>query len=398
MKKILALLLLLALKASAQSVAPPAAPDIEFKTILNAPVKTATLTQLQGKIVLLEFWATWCGACLTAMPHLQALQKKYNDNLQVITITDESTARVRQYLAARPANVWFAIDTARALARAYPHQLLPHTVLIDANGNVIDNTLPEQVTTMAIDSLLRGQTVHLTPKKDLLYRTPKDLIDQIFYASNTVKSRFMMQGEIKGGPGLSSTYLKDSIWSGRRITALNCGLTTLYRIAYPGFGFSRIVDQTPAADRQASYCLDIIVGQKAGLLPKLQRELLKRFDVQAKPIKQIREVYVMKIADKHKFHQIKLNATGNKDGYARHGEIDQQKITMQEFAAYLEDYCTGPVLVKDETGSTAWFDIKFNYQPENSQSLTDILENMGISLTKQQREVTLLQLYKRNVL
>ena len=79
-------------------------PDIQFSTVLNAPTKTTTLNELKGKIILIDFWATWCGACLQAMPHLQQLQRQHAQQLQVITVTDETTKRINRFLASRPSN------------------------------------------------------------------------------------------------------------------------------------------------------------------------------------------------------------------------------------------------------------------------------------------------------
>src|SRR5450755_1921744 len=68
-------------------------PDLDFTTVLNAPVKTIKLSQLKGKLVLIDFWATWCGSCLVAMPHLQSLQSTYGRQLQVIAMNDETPKR-----------------------------------------------------------------------------------------------------------------------------------------------------------------------------------------------------------------------------------------------------------------------------------------------------------------
>lgn len=70
------------------------APGFALRTIgkdgvLGAPV---TLAEARGKLVVLDFWATWCGPCLAAMPGLQALAKKHAADVEVITINlDDST-------------------------------------------------------------------------------------------------------------------------------------------------------------------------------------------------------------------------------------------------------------------------------------------------------------------
>ena len=373
-----------------------AVPDINFKTILNSPVSSANLSILKGKVVLLEFWATWCGSCIVAMPHLQKLQQQYKDKLQVIAINDETVKRTKQFLAVKPFNYWFAVDTNEQIAKLFPHQMIPHTVLIGADGLLIANTDPEAVTGMVIDSMLNRQAVHLPEKKDNAMDY-EEIIKTCFFAADTVKNRFMMMPEIKGAPGVSTIWLSDSTFNGRRITGINLDLTSLYRIANNDFPYNRMIDSTGLGKKAPSYCLDLIVADKKDLRPALKRELAKRFDIQALVIKQEKDVYVLQITDPEKFKTISLNTSGKRTYYARHGEIDQQAMTMTDFADYLEDFGISRIPVIDETGNVKKFDIKFSFQPENPASLTKVLSDMGLSLQKQKRPVDMLLLYKQKV-
>lgn len=397
MKKVLIVLLLCTTKVSfGQLKNGDAVPDLSFTNLLNSPVKSASLNQLKGKIVLVEFWATWCGSCLVAMPHLKALQAKYPQSLQVIAVTDETEKRAGLYIKTKPANFWFAIDTGRTIAQVFPHQLIPHAVLIGPNGKLIAVTSPEAITEKVIDSLLNKQQVRLPEKRDNLV-SHEDLIKQNFFAADTVQYRFMMQAEIKGGPGLSTTWLDNKAFSGRRLTCINLPLTTLYMLANGNYPYSRTINETKSGKNAPVYCLDLIVKNYTDLLPALQKELSKRFDVQAKIKPILKEVQVLRITDPAKFGSIKRNASGNRTYYSRHGEIDQEMITMPEFAQFLEDYGTNKLVV-DETGNKEKLDIKFSFQPENPQSLLDILAGMGLRLTKEQREISMLVLYKQQAL
>jgi len=249
------------------------------------------------------------------------------------------------------------------------------------------------ITEQVIDSILNKQQVHLLEKKDNLVNRD-DLIKQNFSASDTVQYRFMMQAEIKGGPGLSTKWLDNKAFSGRRLTCINLPLTTLYMLANGHYPYSRTIDETKIGKKAPVYCLDLIVQNPTDLLPAMQKELAKRFDLQAKIKPVIKDIQALRITNPAKFKSIKRNTSGERTYYSRHGEIDQQMITMQEFAQYLEDYGIEKLVV-NETGNLEKFDIKFTFQPENPQSLLDVLAEMGLGLTNERREIDMLVLFKQ---
>ncbi len=395
-KTILLLLLFITANSYAQVKNGDAITKLNFSPILNAPVKQANLAGLKGKVVLIEFWATWCGSCLEAMPHLKALQKKYGNKLQVITVTDETPKRTAQYLTAKPSNLWFAVDTGRAIATLFPHQLIPHTVLISPEGTLLANTLPEAVTPLVIDSILHRKKVHLPKKKDVLV-DGESILKTVFFAADTVKSKLNIQEAIKGAPGMSTLYPGNPVFSGRRFTGLNLPLVTLYMIAYGNFPYKRMINQTGSdPDKEPAYCIDLIVENKQDLLPTLQSELLKRFDLQAKVIPQVKEVYVLTVTDPDKFSKISINTSGQRTYTSGHGYIDQQSINMNDFADYIESYGAGlgRLLVVDETHDTKKYDIKFSFRPETPSTFTTVLSDMGLNLQKAKRKVDMLLVYK----
>jgi thiol-disulfide isomerase/thioredoxin len=395
MKKTLVLLFLFTVSTShAQLKNGDLVPDLQFSKVLNAPVPFAALSQLKGKIILLEFWATWCGSCLASMPHLKALQAKYPKSLQVIAVTDETASRTAKYLQSKPANFWFAIDTGRHIAKLFPHKLIPHAILLDADGKLVASTHPEAITEKVIDSLLWKEKVHLPEKIDQIV-SPEELIKQRFFAADTLRYRFMMESEIKGGPGLSTTWLNDNTFSGRRITCINLSLASLYMLAYGDYPYNRTINETGMEKNEPVYCLDLIVESPGDLLSTLQKELTKIFDLQAKIKPIIKEVQALRIIDVAKFKSIRRNLSGKRTYYSRHGEIDQDAISMSDFAQFIENYGIGKLVV-DQTGNSEKLDIKFSFQPENPQSLLEILKRMGLGLTKIQQTVDILVLYKPN--
>jgi uncharacterized protein (TIGR03435 family) len=394
MKKLLILGLFIANTAVAQVKTGDQVPEISFNQMLNAPVKSAKLSSLKGKVVFIEFWATWCSPCVSAMPHLQALQKKFKNQLQVITVTRETDKRVSLFLKAMPANLWFAIDNGNQLDSLFPHRTIPHSVLIDADGKLVANTSPDQVTEEVIAKLLKKEPVNLVAKVDNM---SKDFVKDYFFAADTVKSRLMIQPEIKGGPGMSQTHLNNPAFAGRRITMINMTLESMYRMAYGNMPYGRTIDRTEKskANQSEMFCLDLITETPAQLLPTLQKELLKRFELQAKLTRVVKPVYLLKVEDANKVNGLGKSekpANGNYGGGA--GTFSGDGVVFADIADYLESFAVVNLPVVDDTGVKTNFVIQLVYQPEVPATLTKALSNIGLKLEKSERPIQMLELYR----
>ena len=90
----------------------------------------------KDKVVLIDFWATWCGPCRKAIPELSELQKEFAADLAVIGIGDEAPDTVRAFLADHPAGYAQAIDTTKAMKGAVGVEGIPHVLVISSDGIV----------------------------------------------------------------------------------------------------------------------------------------------------------------------------------------------------------------------------------------------------------------------
>ncbi len=112
-----------------------AAPDFELRKLDESVMK---LSDLRGRIVVLDFWATWCGPCVASLPKITELAQQYKGaEVDVVTVNIEQTsAEIRALLDRLKINPVVVLDSDGAVARAYQAQAIPQTVIIDRDGKV----------------------------------------------------------------------------------------------------------------------------------------------------------------------------------------------------------------------------------------------------------------------
>jgi cytochrome c biogenesis protein CcmG, thiol:disulfide interchange protein DsbE len=107
------------------------APDFFIEKWLNAKE-----VDTRGKVVLIDFWATWCGPCRKSIPELNELAKKFQKNLVVIGISDESAETVNSFMKDTEMKYNVGIDTKKRMSKALGVSGIPHVMLISPDGIV----------------------------------------------------------------------------------------------------------------------------------------------------------------------------------------------------------------------------------------------------------------------
>ena len=132
------------------------APEISGVTLLNSDQETVTLASLEGKVVILEFWATWCGPCVQTAHYLDELQTSMGDKLQIVSLSDESKSEVSTFLRRRPSSAMVGVYEGSAVSSAYPHSAIPHGILIGPDGTVVKIDHPMTFTQSMIEQVFNG--------------------------------------------------------------------------------------------------------------------------------------------------------------------------------------------------------------------------------------------------
>ena len=214
-------------------------PDIAFNNMLNYKSSTAKLSDFKGKLVILDFWATWCGNCIKKFNLLDSLQRTNPGKLQVILIntadTRDTRERIERFLnrIRNPGGNLLSMpvlydDT--MLNDLFPHQTIPHYVWLNGDMELIAVTDATPVTAANIQKLINGQVVWLNPQEA---NTPFDYSKPFFTGTNTPTGSIQFRSTLlHAAPGLSpgSRFTKDS--NAARYSIINMPLRDLVKTAY----------------------------------------------------------------------------------------------------------------------------------------------------------------------
>jgi cytochrome c biogenesis protein CcmG/thiol:disulfide interchange protein DsbE len=137
------------------------APDFTLKTLDNEEL---SLSGLRGKVVLLDFWATWCGPCRESIPHLVQLQKNYQEKgFQVIGLSvDKGDGSAVRNFVKSMGIPYPVVMTPEDVARNYGVSSLPTTFLIDKEGKIRDKMIGFS---SAVASQMAARIEELTSEK-----------------------------------------------------------------------------------------------------------------------------------------------------------------------------------------------------------------------------------------
>ena len=186
---------------------------------LHLPVEGTSIQP----VILLDFFATWCGSCIGFLPRLEELKTRMKDSVAVLVVSTQATREIGPLISARAPLLPFKGDDS-ILSALFPYRLLPHEVWI-RNGVVQAITLPESIQPANVRILMANGNIDLPLKKDILVFDPTQPIADYFSDDQNTKG---LWGRLNGA---ANTYGSHPIDGGHRRYFINQPLLTLYQHA-----------------------------------------------------------------------------------------------------------------------------------------------------------------------
>ena len=111
-------------------------------TLAELGGKTWTLKEQRGKVVVLNFWATWCPPCRKEMPDLERLYREFKDQgLVILAISDEDAGKVRPFIAEQKVTYPILLDPGRKVNELFQIEGIPKTFVYDRNGKLVAQSI-----------------------------------------------------------------------------------------------------------------------------------------------------------------------------------------------------------------------------------------------------------------
>lgn len=148
-------------------------PDVEITNILNSTHKTAKIGDYKGKLIILDFWSTWCSSCIDGFPHLDSLQRQFPGDLKIFLVNSKKEGDTERGVNMVISRMYAWSDRSFNLAvvlkdtsitQYFTFQSLPHCVWIGPDGTIIGITDKKEITAESIKKIIAGKPYHLIPK------------------------------------------------------------------------------------------------------------------------------------------------------------------------------------------------------------------------------------------
>lgn len=397
--------------AQAQKIRPlsvgDTVPDITLNHIINAPYSSCKLSDFEGKVIILDFFATGCGSCVKALPVLDSLQQQLKNNIQIMVVCYEPAKTINSFLRrneiAKKSKLPF-ITGDTTLKAIFQHYLLPHEVWLKDN-KVKAITLAEAVTASNIQRVLTDQSLNIPVKKDLLgfnpslslYSQMKEKDTPLFVQQSLFTNYYDGVGSRRGTSRNGST---------KRIYFINWNILNLFQFAW-GFEANRIVLEVkdtallldrrtdPAAWRKHNlYCYEVTVQDSlpdSAVRNLLKTTLTASLQVQGDMEKRRINCYVLTYASTND----KLKASNQQTLLQTNKARDSLTFlhhTLDAFTASCNaaSYPSpGKPIIINETGITYPVDIQVPTEALNNiLVLQKALLPYGLRLLTEQRDLT----------
>jgi len=363
------------------------APPLTTIQLLQAPKGARTAwDSLRGKVVVLEFWATWCAPCIASIPHLNQLVESLDPaRFQFISIDDEDPKVVQAFLVKKKIGGWVGVDIRGSVFAQYGVNSRPTTIVVDTRGKVVAATQMDDLNAADLEAVAEGKSAAFKPAMEIVTQNaavfPSAVVHPLFSVSFS-----------KAAPGSKFSMVKHPP-TGTDFLGIDAG--TLLTYIWDPIG-QRAVLKSPVPEGLYDLRVELAGVPNAQTSSIVQTAVFCGLHLQVEPRTITKREYVLRATNASQ--KLLSPSVSNREtlrGYWN-GRLVISKGSMDDLAFALETGLENPVV--NQTGIKGYFDARFNFKQGNIDDANDVLRKiLGLELVPgtQDRPVTLLELTKQ---
>ena len=387
-------------------------PNLHLPQVLNHHKNYDELDNHKGKVVILDFWATWCSPCLKGFSHLQELREEFKGDVEVFMVTtSDSAQRIKKFLEKFKTGLPIVIDTTYTIQKEFPYRTIPHTIVLDGNRIVKAVSTPEELTADIITKIINGESHGLEEKRD--YKHSSDTKKE----GNADNSLPSMGGDIafdfsvtKGyEPTLSNrldAITRDTVLVVRRgIAGIHKkihGERTWSRVLFERNGQVETINEIERSDtivfpeKDDMYNVRLVAP---GMSIEEKQQFLFNYFETVSPLRSRKEKRKVKawVLRRTTDELLLPPSDPSKKGGAMSGAgVHLSNADLSWLVFFMEGFGNfGGRPVVDETGLKGEYELKLSYLTEDPDAFFKELNTLGLEAVLEEREVEMLIIYDR---
>lgn len=378
---------------------------------------TITLSDYRGKLIILDFWATWCAPCIKSFPKLDSIQREHKNNIQILLVNSLRSTRDQKdkidFLLknrSNPAGEHYTMPSIideSILKQVFPHKVMPHYVWISSEGEMKGITGYDQLTWSDVHRLLSGESIASRPTDQHIELDPKNRIlsDQDNLDHTYKKMKGIITGYAKDLPHATGSIEENGMYG--KIYFLNQNLLSIMEKSVTNQPIHRnriFVDGVPLRSSplvsslvDTLYCYELTVNTPSSLdsLRSYLYDDISRFTGLKIGLRDTSlDTWTVQFRDSTKIPVTREKVSDSNVLDRGIGHKYVRNLSMGAFVNLLNQIIPTPVI--NETGYSEKLDLNLPSDPRSISELNRALIQQGFEMVMHRRKIRVLDIKSNN--